>query len=347
MRRAIGPVLGLLLLAEIIGAIAIVINTPDGFGGLVNFGIGPERRQEQAAQTFDAGQQPASLVINNGAGRVTIEGSDSATNVTVNATKVIYGFNDEGFAKLNYQISQNGSTINVTAEQPIKPNIGFTGRVDIRITAPRNAYASIKTGSGDVRVSNLQNTAQNFILETGSGSVNASAIQSSNLRVRTGSGDVRLDTLNGTLDAETGSGSIITNSLQGQSARVKTGSGDVRLDSLKAALDAETNSGSIRVMNSDVTGLRLKTGSGEIRFNGQAVISNDTQITTGSGSVQLDFNSLGANPPRFDITTGSGGINFNVKGINIAQKDKHHLTTGNSGPMLKINTGSGEVRVTG
>lgn len=347
MRRAIGPILGLLLILELAVAAGIVMNTPEGFGGLVNFGFGPERRQELPVQTFNIDQQIANLVINNSAGRVVIEGSDTATTVTVNATKIIYGFNDEGFSRLNYQITQNGNTINVTAEQPVKPNIGFTGHVDIQITAPRNAYANIKTGSGDVRVNGLQNADQLYNFETGSGNVTASTVQGSNLRVKTGSGDVRLDTLTGALNAETGSGNIILNGLQGQNSRLKTGSGDVRLENVTAALDAETNSGNIEVMSSNVTGLRMKTGSGNVRFNGQATISSDTQVSTGSGNVQLDFNNLGATPPRFDISTGSGSINFNVKGVSIGQNDKHHLTTNNSGSMLRINTGSGDVRITG
>jgi DUF4097 and DUF4098 domain-containing protein YvlB len=312
MRRAIGPILGLLLLIEIGVAVAIVLATPDGFGGILNLNIGPERRQEQAVQTFELNGQAGNLVINSAAGHVTIESSSTATAISINATKIIHSTKDEDFNRLIYQVTQNGNTINVTAkpEQLNGPTFRFNERVDISITTPRNVAANVKTGSGDVQLSGLENREQSLNIETGSGSVNATNIQ-------------------------------------GGTLKVKTGSGEVSLSTVTSGLDVDSGSGAIRVTNSNVTALRLNTGSGEIRFNGQATINADTQVSTGSGSIQLEFNNLGTTPPRFDVSTGSGNINFNVKGISVAQNDKHRVTTGNSGPLLRVNTGSGDVRITG
>ncbi len=348
MRRAIGPVLGLLLLLEIGVAIVIVLATPGGFGSLASFGFGPERRQEQPVQTFEINGQSANLVIGNGAGKVTIEGNPSATAITINATKIGYGFDDKVFAELPYQVTQNGNTININAEREVKPNIGISGRIEIRVVAPANVAASVKTGSSDVRVSGLENKQQDFNFETGSGSLVVNNLAGNNLRLKSGSGDIRLISLTSTgINAETSSGSISLSDGQSGATRLHTGSGDIRLDRLSSGLDAETGSGSIQVQNSSVTTLRLKTGSGDVRYSGDAKLTSDGQATTGSGSVELNFTNLGNSAPRFDVSTGSGSINFNVRGVNIERNEKHHLTTNNNGPMLRINTGSGDVRVNG
>jgi hypothetical protein len=347
MRRAIGPILGLFLLVEIGVAVAIVLAYPGGFGALADFNVGPERRQEQPVQTFDLGGQTGNLVINNGAGRVTVEADPAANVVTVNATKVINGGNDEAFSRLNYSVTREGNTINIKAERGPTVGINFGARVDIQITTPRNLVANIETGSGNIRVIGLEVADQNFSLNTGSGSITATDLKAANVRLHTGSGGIFISNLSGLVDAEASSGSITLNNFSSATkTHLKTGSGSIKLDGITGDLDAETSSGTINVQKANVSDLRLNTGSGGISFNGQATFKDGSQIRTGSGSIDLNFTGL-TDKPRFDVSTGSGSINFNVTGLNYNKPDKQHLITNNSGPLVKISTGSGSVKITG
>ncbi len=350
MRRSIGAILAILLVIEIGAAIAIVAIQPNGFGSLANFNVagGPERRQEQPSQTFDLGGQAANLIVTNSNGRVTINGDAKATNLIINAVKIVRGNNDEIFNRFNYTVTKDANTINVKVER-IVPSVGLNlDRVEITVTAPRNLATNVTVGSGNVFVDGLDSRDQNLSFSAGSGNITLNNTQGREIRTNTDSGNVRLNNVTGEANSQTGSGNVTISGLTGTLAHLKTGSGDLRIDALAAGLDAETNSGNIQVQSTtNVSSLRLKTGSGDIRFSGQAALNGDAQASTGSGTLELNFTNL-SNPPRFEVSTGSGSINFNIKNLSGQfSNNKHNLTAGNSGPLFRINTGSGDVRISG
>jgi len=347
-KRGIVPVLAMLLVIEIGVAFAIVMAQPNGFGSIFNFGFGPEKQQPQPTQTFELNGVAASLLINNGAGRVTIVGDAKATALSINATKISRSNSSEAFNRLKYQVGRVGDRISIEAgESEFSDGFKFNAKIDLTITAPRNTVVSTKVGSGEIRVSGLENREQAYNFETGSGSMFLTSLQTKTLLAKTGSGEIRLDTIEGAVEATTGSGGIILNEVKGATARLKSGSGRIIVDRVTTALNAETNSGSIKVTNADIQDLRLKTGSGSVYFMGQANINANSEVGSGSGSIELNFSSLGSNLPRFEVSTGSGDINFKVAGLEIEQKDKHHLITANNGPLLHIKNGSGSVKITG
>ncbi len=312
MRRLIGPILFLLLIAEIAAATAIVMAQPGGFSNLLDIGalnIGPERRQDVAPQSLPLNGQPANITINSMGGQVDISGDPSLTGVNVAGTKIIHSAKDSDFDRISFNVTQDGNNIRIEAKQANRAfNFGFGEQMNIQVTLPPALVSQINTtvGSADIRVKGLQNDKAALILNTGSGNITASDLQATRLTAKTGSGDIRLTSFNGSLNANTGSGNIEI-------------SGQNRLDDLN-----------------------FETGSGDIQIAALLNTTNNGTIKTGSGNVRL---SLGASKaPGFDINTGSGSINFKVPGSQIVSQGKHDLRTGGS-PVLSIKTGSGDVTV--
>jgi DUF4097 and DUF4098 domain-containing protein YvlB len=162
-----------------------------------------------------------------------------------------------------------------------------------------------------------------------------------NLDAGSGSGDLRISDLGGSLKANTGSGSIEANGLSGR-VTLETGSGDIRADMSSAPdVKAQTGSGSIRLRG--VTGgLYAQTGSGDIEITGQP--GSNWKLDTGSGSVTLN---TGAAKFSLDAQTGSGSIHSDPPLTVHGSLEKHHITgdVNGGGPTVRVETGSGDVRI--
>jgi hypothetical protein len=163
-----------------------------------------------------------------------------------------------------------------------------------------------------------------------------------NLEANSGSGDLRLQDLGGSLKANTGSGSIDATGLSGRVA-LETGSGDIRAD-IHASPDvkAQTGSGSIKLRGVN-NALYAETGSGDIEVEGQP--GSNWKLETGSGSVTL--NTGGRGKFSLDATTGSGDIHSDPPITTHGSLEKHHITgdVNGGGPTVRIETGSGDVRI--
>lgn len=162
-----------------------------------------------------------------------------------------------------------------------------------------------------------------------------------NLEASSGSGDLKISELGGSLKANTGSGSIEANGLSGRVV-LETGSGDIRADMSSAPdVKAQTGSGSIRLKG--VTGgLFAETGSGDIEITGQP--GSNWKLETGSGSVTLN---TGSAKFSLDATTGSGSIHSDPPITMHGSLEKHHITgdVNGGGPTVRVETGSGDVRI--
>ena len=144
-----------------------------------------------------------------------------------------------------------------------------------------------------------------------------------NARLHTGSGSIRAKGLKDGFTVETGSGDIVAE---------QVGSGDVK---------AGTGSGSIDLKNIS-GGLRAETGSGDIKVTGQP--KSGWKATTGSGSVEMWVNNSAFS---VDATTGSGTIHTDHEIQVQGSLEKHHITgkISGGGPMVRIQTGSGDIRI--
>jgi Putative adhesin len=157
---------------------------------------------------------------------------------------------------------------------------------------------------------------------TGSGDVTDTGV-GMNARLNTGSGTIHATGLNESFSVETGSGDIYAE---------QTGTGDVK---------AHTGSGTIELKNIS-GGLKAETGSGDIKLSGQP--KADWRVNTGSGSVELWAERSAF---TLEASTGSGDIKTDREMAVQGSFEKHHITgkINGGGPLVKVETGSGDIRV--
>jgi hypothetical protein len=161
------------------------------------------------------------------------------------------------------------------------------------------------------------------------------------LDAASGSGNVDDDGIGANAKLSTGSGNIHATGLQG-SFSVSTGSGNIYAEqSSQGDVKAETGSGNIELRNLR-GGLRAGTGSGDIKAGGAP--TSPWHLGTGSGNVEF---WAGNAPLTLDASTGSGSIHSDREMIAQGSSDKHHLTgkLNGGGPTVRIETGSGDIRI--
>jgi DUF4097 and DUF4098 domain-containing protein YvlB len=156
---------------------------------------------------------------------------------------------------------------------------------------------------------------------TASGNVTDTGV-GTGARLMTASGNVMATGLEGGFRIQTGSGSInIENTGEGDS-KAQAGSGSIHLKGVRGALIAETGSGTIVAAGTPTSAWKLATGSGTI------------ELTTGNAAMTLD------------ASVGSGSIST-PPGMVQASDNKHHLHVdlNGGGPVVKVQTGSGSIKV--
>jgi len=157
---------------------------------------------------------------------------------------------------------------------------------------------------------------------SGSGDITDDGV-GENAKISTGSGNIHATGLNGGFTVGTGSGNIYAEQAGQGDVKAETGSGSIELRSLRGGLRASTGSGNIKVGGTPANTWHLETGSGNVEFwAGDAPLTLDAE--TGSGSVHTD---------REMMTQGSS--------------DHHHITgkLNGGGPTVRIETGSGDIRI--
>ena len=164
---------------------------------------------------------------------------------------------------------------------------------------------------------------------------------SSFLTANSGSGDVTVEEVGDNAKLSTGSGNIHATGLHG-SFSVSTGSGDIVAEQTgEGEVKAETGSGNIDLRDIH-GGLHAHTGSGDIKFHG--VPSMDSKLETGSGNVEMWPGETGF---TLDASTGSGSVHSDAEMAVQGSFDHHHITgrVHGGGPTVRIETGSGDIRI--
>src|SRR5580698_7812513 len=254
---------------------------------------------EKTLQTNGA----VTLNVNTGAGYIHVTpGSDSNVHIIghVHAAKlnswIDSGSPEERVREVvsNPPIEQSGNNINIGKHTDYK-NIS----IDYEVTTPKGTDLTATSGSGDIRVADLNGPAR---LNTGSGSIDASG-------------------LSGRTSLETGSGDIRAQMQSSTSVKAQTGSGTIRLKNVQGDLNAQTGSGDMEIQGQPTSDWRLQTGSGSVTLNtGNSRFSLDAQ--TGSGSVHSDppisthgsferhhiTGDVNGGGPTVRVETGSGDI---------------------------------------
>ena len=169
----------------------------------------------------------------------------------------------------------------------------------------------------------IQAPAESF-LDAGSGSGNVvDDGVGETAKLNTGSGNIQAPGLRGNFTVSTGSGSIYAEQISAGDVKAETGSGNIEVKNIKGSLRAETGSGGIKAGGAPTAPWHLQTGSGGVElWVGDAPVTLDAE--SGSGSIHTD---------REMLTQGS--------------TDRHHVTgkLNGGGPTVRVETGSGDIRV--
>lgn len=146
-------------------------------------------------------------------------------------------------------------------------------------------------------------------------------------------------------DIHTGDGSITAQGLSGE-LRLVTGDGSIEAEDVAGALEGHTGDGSIRVRGR-LERLDLHTGDGSVTVAVAAgsKLAGPWRVRTGDGSVSVRLpGDLAAD---LDVHTGDGGVTVNLPLLTNtihAEKDVRGKLNG-GGPVLRIETGDGSIRV--
>ena len=162
------------------------------------------------------------------------------------------------------------------------------------------------------------------------------------VEARSGSGTLRLTNIGGAVDASAGSGSIRGEGIAG-AFTAQTGSGSVTLEqSAPGDVVISTGSGSSRV--SGVEGaLRVRSGSGSVTVEGAQQGAWDLQAGSGSIAIRLPDEAAF----ELDAQAGSGGVYTDHPVAVQGQIQRNRLSgeVRGGGPLLRVRTGSGGIRI--
>ncbi len=247
------------------------------------------------------------LEIKNGAGSISIQGSDQ-NKLTVAWTK--NGKTKEDLAALEPVIEirdkETEAYVKVRMLQPVE-----NASIDFNITVPRYAEVKVEAGSGNVIIRSIKSQMK---LVSGAGSV-AITDARKEIEVRTGSGNVDVsygaDGF-GKTDIKTGSGNVsVANS--GSSVDIKTGSGLVEVK--QRVLPAKED-------------IDIKTSTGNIILSLPRDVNATVQAGTKTGNI-----GNGANWER------------KKKKVNIPTGDEAKLVLGKGFADIKLATTTGSIAV--
>ncbi len=169
----------------------------------------------------------------------------------------------------------------------------------------------------------IEAPANSFLeANSGSGDINDDGV-GENAKLGTGSGGIHATGLQGGFVVNTGSGNIYAEQTSQGDVKAETGSGSIELKGLHGSLRANTGSGDVKVTGTPTSDWKLQTGSGSIEF-----WAGNTAFT-------------------LDASTGSGTVHSDQEMAVQGSFDKHHITgkVHGGGPTIRMETGSGDVRV--
>jgi len=180
------------------------------------------------------------------------------------------------------------------------------------------------------------------------------------IEARTGSGSISVGEINAVVDVSSGSGSLTLKNIGGP-AKARAGSGSIRAEGVAGAFNASNGSGSIYLAQTAPGDVSVSTGSGRVELTG---VVGALDASAGSGRITVDGRQAG----DWDLSSGSGSIDVRLPADAAFQLDaeshsgdivvEHPLTVEgkistrhlrgvvrDGGPLLKIDTGSGRIRV--
>jgi beta-lactamase regulating signal transducer with metallopeptidase domain/DUF4097 and DUF4098 domain-containing protein YvlB len=157
---------------------------------------------------------------------------------------------------------------------------------------------------------------------TGSGNITDTGV-GQDAKLTTGSGNITATGIEGGFMIQTGSGNIVIDGTGQGDAKAQTGSGNIDLKGVHGSLHAQTGSGTIKASGTPSSPWRLAAGAGSI------------ELATGNAPIDLD------------ASAGVGSISVSQPMATQVSSDKHHVHAqiNGGGPEVRIETGSGDIRI--
>lgn len=270
---------------------------------------------------------PIYLDVSTGSGSITIEaGAVDEVRITghVRVGKSWFRRSDENSQELVDRIVAD-PPVDLDGDQLRVGDLkgrGYKGNISIsyEIVVPATTRVKSSSGSGSQTITGVAEVSK---VSSGSGRITLTDIDGA-ASANSGSGRIRADNIGGAFDGDTGSGSIFLSQTAPGDVKVSTGSGSVELQGIDGALHA-------------------RAGSGRIRVAGRQ--DGTWDLDTGSGSISVDLPDDAAF--ELDAESSSGGITVDHPVMVQGKISKRHLRgeVRGGGDLLKIDTGSGAVRV--
>ncbi len=195
------------------------------------------------------------------------------------------------------------------------------GNLTVRTNPPRTNWRGSRSRNASFQVTIEVPRRYSASIDLGSGNVDVASMQGS-LTVDVGSGNVDVANVDGDrIVLDTGSGNVRAQSLRGR-VRIDTGSGNVEVERVEGELVVDTGSGNVEVALHSSTAANIDTGSGGATV--RLPRGTDLDVDLDGSSVRID-----------DALRFSGDI----------ERDRARGRIGRGGPRLRVNTGSGSIRL--
>ena len=223
------------------------------------------------------------LSINVNGGDITVTGGDVSE---IEVTQRVH----QGIVKPTYDATSDDSGLHLSADCPWYA-AGTCG-VDYDVVLPRDAVASLRSGSGDVRVRDLSGdvtvvaSSGDVILDNIGGTVN----------VRSSSGDVDVTGAAGDVSVVVSSGDIDASGLESDRVAIRSSSGDTRVGFTGTPTDIQvTASSGVHVsVPDDGTAYAVEehtsSGDGHVSVDTDSDSTHTATLRTSSGDLTFDYN---------------------------------------------------------
>ncbi len=264
-------------------------------GCIVHISTSGSNIQQQQQLSLSAARLQQ-LSIDAESGSLQIIGSNTATEITVDAT--IYTAKIDDAYTLTLEQVGNKAVLIAKDYNPTGMVVyqGNSPSIDLVVTVPSTFNLAIDDDSGDINIAGVQG---NIEIDDDSGSITIN--QGHNITIDDDSGDLDLQNITGNIEISDDSGSINIRDVRGNLV-IEDDSGDITLTSITGSVDIDDNSGSISAKQlgsyiniedesgdiyvEHVNGLvTIEDGSGSIRVNDSKGL---TIIEAGSGDLSID-----------------------------------------------------------
>ena len=203
-------------------------------GCVVHISTANANIQQQQQRSISAAQLQR-LDIESEAGSVRVIGSNTATEITVDATIYTVKSDDPYILTLEQKSGKAVLTAKNNQSSGMQIYQGNSPSIDLVVTVPSSFSLDIEDGSGDI---NVQSITGNLKISDGSGSITINNA-AGNLKIEDGSGDINLVDITGSVDIDDNSGSISAKQL-GSYLTIEDDSGDALAKRLGNWLNAGT-----------------------------------------------------------------------------------------------------------